>query len=47
MRSDESDESRRACPTGRMDWRAGTLLIFALSLLGWLLVGLVVWLLGR
>lgn len=47
MQSDESDESRAAREKGPMDWRAATLLILALSLLGWLMVALFVWVLWR
>jgi len=47
MQSDESDESRRVHAPDRMDWRAATLLIFALSLLGWLMVALFAWLFWR
>ncbi len=41
MQSDESDQSRRVRAPDRMDWRAATMLIFALSLLGWLIIALV------
>ncbi|WP_431282441.1 hypothetical protein ACQW02_24025 [Humitalea sp. 24SJ18S-53] len=47
MQSDGSGKGRDRRTTDRLNWRAATLLIFLLSVFGWLVVAAIIWLLRR